>query len=356
MSNITIVKILKNPGFLYDLNYLFYLHFNTQRCLDCFENEAKKEENSKYFSEILKHFGKISDDLYVFYHAIGSGRCFITTHYVDPYKDLFSTKFDFNFFKNELSDVDGVVEKLARFYLGSLTDEELEAALVSKAKLFEYIKASDYTDEEKSRLYEFFINPAPYIQTLIYELMEKEIALSAYYKDNYEKLIEASNNITFESLSENLKGIDDLSFLKDKDQKLYVTFCLLNQYCLNLYLVPNGAVYFLGIDYIVAINDFIKNKKTEPIDKLCAALGDENRFKILMMIKERGEVTCKDLERAFDFSGSTAYHHLTMLVRAGAVSVRNEGKTICYSINRNNFDKMISSLSEFSNNRKGNIK
>ena len=237
MNNISIVKMLKNPGFLYDLNYLFYLRFNTQRCLDCFESEAKKEENSKYFSDILKHFSKISDDLYVFYHAIGNGRCFITTFYLDQYKNQFSTNFDFNFFKNELSDTERLVKNLIRFYLCELSEEELESAFSSNLKLFGYIKASDYTDEEKSRLYEFFINPAPYIQTLIYELIEKEIALSAYYKDNYEKLIEASNNITFESLSENLKGIDDLSFLKDKDQKLYVTFCLLNQHCLNLYLV-----------------------------------------------------------------------------------------------------------------------
>ena len=79
------IKVLKDPGFLYDLNYLFYVKFNTQLCVDSLADETKKEAYKKYLEETLKNFGDISDDLYVFYHAIKNGRCFITTYYLDPY-------------------------------------------------------------------------------------------------------------------------------------------------------------------------------------------------------------------------------------------------------------------------------
>ena len=64
---------------------------------------------------------------------------------------------------------------------------------------------------------------------------------------------------------------------------------------------------------------------------------------------ERKEVTCKDLEKTFNFSGSTAYHHITILTKIGAVKIRNEGKTIFYSLNRKYFDMMRAQLKVFSN-------
>ena len=160
------IKVIKDPGFLYDLNYLFYAKFNTQLCVDELADETKKEAYKKYLKETLKYFGDISDDLYVFYHAIKNGRCFITTFYMNPYKDHFSTDFDFKYFKNLLSDTDGMIRNLIQFYLYDLSQESLEKCFSSTEKLFAYIKASKYSGEEKSKLYEFFINPTPYFQTL----------------------------------------------------------------------------------------------------------------------------------------------------------------------------------------------
>lgn len=65
---------------------MFYAKFNTQLCVDNLVEEKKKNDYKKYLAEILNPFGDISDDLYVFYHALKSGRCFMTTYYMDPYK------------------------------------------------------------------------------------------------------------------------------------------------------------------------------------------------------------------------------------------------------------------------------
>ncbi len=344
------IKVIKDPGFLYDLNYLFYAKFNTQLCVDSLADEAKKEAYKKYLKETLKYFGDISDDLYVFYHAIKNGRCFITTFYMNPYKDRFSTDFDFKYFKNLLSDTDGMIRNLIQFYLYDLSQESLEECFSSIEKLFAYIKASKYSGEEKSKLYEFFINPSPYFQTLQYELIEKEILLSAYYKENYETILEAHNNTTFEILCENVKDIRDLSFLREEEQSLYTSFCLLNKYYMNLFFLTDGAIYLLGVDYASIISALVKTQKKQPLEELCGALGETSRMQILNLLLERKEVTCKDLEKFFNFSGSTAYHHISLLTKAGAVKVRNEGKTIYYSLNRRYFDTMISQLKSFSNN------
>ena len=343
------IKVLKDPGFLYDLIYLFYAKFNTQLCVDSLADEAKKEAYKKYLKETLKYFGDISDDLYVFYHAIKNGRCFITTFYMNPYKDRFSTDFNFKYFKNLLSDTEGLIRNLIQFYLYDLSKESLEECFSSTEKLFACIKASKYSGEEKSKLYEFFINPTPYFQTLQYELIEKEILLSVYYKENYETILEAHNKTTFEVLCENVKDVRDLSFLKEGEQTLYTSFCLINKYQLRLFLIDEGAVYLLGCDYVSIISEIAEAKKISPLEDLCGALSETSRIQILKLLLERKEVTCKDLEKTFNFSGSTAYHHITILTKIGAVKIRNEGKTIYYSLNRKYFDMMRAQLKVFSN-------
>ena len=103
----------------------------------------------------------------------------------------------------------------------------------------------------------------------------------------------------------------------------------------------------LGHDYLEILDEAIKNNPNHPLQDLCYALGEESRVQILDLLLTRSEVTCKDLERIFNFSGSTAYHHLTLLVRVGAVKIRNEGKTIYYSLNRKYFDMMSTMMKKY---------
>lgn len=344
------IKLIKNPGFLYDLNFLFYAKFNTQLCIDTLVDESKKESYKKHLNDILQYFGEISEDLYVFYHAKNSGRCFMTTYYMDPYKDHFVNDFDFKFFICALSDTEQLKKNLIRFYLHNLSDDALEECFASTEKLFSHIKASKYTGEEKSKLYEFFHDPTPYFQALQHELMKKEVLLSAYYKDNYETLLDVHSKTTFDSICENLIEIRDLNFLRDEEQGFFTSFCLLNKFFINFCPVADGIVYLLGFDYVSIISALVKAKKKHSLADLCGVLSETSRIEILKLLLERKEVTCKDLKRIFNFSGSTAYHHLSLLTKIGAINVRNEKKIIYYSLNKKYFDNMISQLKVFANN------
>lgn len=325
------IQLLKEPGYIYDLYYIFCLRFNKEMYLDDVEDEKKKEYLNS-IGEIEMRFGEIPNDLYVFFHSIENGRAFFPTFYFTPYKEQFATTFNFKFLMKELSDQNSLIKNLVKFYLYDLSDEETEECLKDVTKLFYHIKTSHYSDEEKSKLYEFFINPAPYIQTLQFELLEKDAILSEYYKNNYQIILDIYNNTTYDELINQLGYIRDLNFVNKDEENLYTSYCLLNKYVISLYYLKIGVASLLGCDYVSLIDNKEKIKNPN-LGDFCFGLCEESRVKILQFLFERGEATCKDLEKEFTFSGSTAYHHITIMTKLGLVKTRNEGKTIFYSVN-----------------------
>ena len=69
----TRLKLLRDPGFIYDLNFIFCLKFNKKEYISQLPGDGTKTDKVKNFEEVEKQFGNISDDLYVFYHSIENG-------------------------------------------------------------------------------------------------------------------------------------------------------------------------------------------------------------------------------------------------------------------------------------------
>ena len=122
----------------------------------------------------------------------------------------------------------------------------------------------------------------------------------------------------------------------------------LSNYLICFARIGEDVFSLLGCDYVSAIGWSSDKLEDIKLDEFVNSIGDISRAKILWFIHERGEATCKDLEKEFDFSGSTAYHHITLMTRVGVLKTRNEGKTVYYSINRGYFDTAISVLNMFS--------
>ena len=345
------IKLAKQPGYIYDLLFVFYLKYNKEYCLDNFVNKKSDKDDKEFYEQILKMFSPISDDLYVFFHALKNGKCFVSSNYFDSFKNSFTSDFDISFLQKALSDYSEVVKQAIYFYFHALSSEDVEKAIGSSVYLFEIIKKSSYSDEEKSRLYEFFINPIPYIQKLQYELMVKELQLSNYYEKHYALILDSYNSLTFEKLNEQVKPLKDIDFIKADKQQLILSFCLLNKNCVSFISVTEGVVYLLGYDYVATIG-YIKDRSISiKLDEFGSALAEESRVRMLDLMLEKGEISCKDLERIFNFSGSTAYHHLMTLAKYGVIKTRNEGKTILYSVNTKCFDVVIDVLSKYSSRK-----
>ena len=62
------------------------------------------------------------------------------------------------------------------------------------------------------------------------------------------------------------------------------------------------------------------------------ALGDENRIRILKLLRGGEKCAC-ELVEAMEISQPTLSHHMKILVDAGLVSSRKEGKWTHYTIN-----------------------
>ena len=83
------------------------------------------------------------------------------------------------------------------------------------------------------------------------------------------------------------------------------------------------------------------------IAKICKALSDENRVKILKMLTSGELCACKILEE-FSITQSTLSHHMKILSDSNLVSVRKDGKWSYYSTNCKAFSEFKNFISEIS--------
>lgn len=85
----------------------------------------------------------------------------------------------------------------------------------------------------------------------------------------------------------------------------------------------------------------------QEIAKICKALGDENRVKIIKMLTAGELCACKILEE-FSITQSTLSHHMKILSDCNLISVRKDGKWSYYSINCKTFSEFKNVISEIS--------
>ena len=90
------IKLLKEPGYVYDLIFAFCLKFNKKDFIEELP-ENKREEGAKHFESVLSLFGEIPEDLYVFFLNNENGRAFLPKLLFYPYIDRFATDYNLKF-------------------------------------------------------------------------------------------------------------------------------------------------------------------------------------------------------------------------------------------------------------------
>ena len=73
------------------------------------------------------------------------------------------------------------------------------------------------------------------------------------------------------------------------------------------------------------------NKKYIVQARIFKAMSDENRLKILELLKEKS-YNASELLDEMDFGQSTLSHHMKILLNAEVVQARKQGKWIIYSL------------------------
>ena len=80
------------------------------------------------------------------------------------------------------------------------------------------------------------------------------------------------------------------------------------------------------------------NSEYENNAKILKALSDPNRLKILDLLSCGEKCGCEVLE-SFDFTQPTLSHHMKVLIEAGVVTARKEGKWQYYSLVTENIEE-----------------
>ena len=336
------VVLLQEPSFLWDLYFVFYLRFNFKTLFKEPFSDERTEKFATFCKNTLMRFGDFPKDLAIFFKiSEGGNSTFICDKYLKSFEKKFVDEYNVDFLQQELSDHNEVIKRMVSFYLDGISADELEECLNSKEKLFEHIKKSRLSMEEKINLYEFFISPMQYIIALQRTLIEKRAILADFYREHYRSILDVYDQAAITDLNNKMNIANDMVGLDG-----YVSYCLIDIFHFDLAVNSDAYLYILGNKYEHALEKSDKIAQSD-VENFCYAFGEKNRIDILRLLKEREEVTCKDLERHFHFSGSTAYHHISILSRTGIVKTRSQGKTIFYSINKDYMRQMLKCFDEF---------
>src|SRR4051812_26964815 len=87
------------------------------------------------------------------------------------------------------------------------------------------------------------------------------------------------------------------------------------------------------------------------IEKAMNAIADPCRLSILQEICRKGEVCCGDVQGLTGLSQPTCSHHIKLLCDSKLLECRKLGRNHFFSLNKNNFKKVISFLEQFHANK-----
>ncbi|MBE6952405.1 MAG: winged helix-turn-helix transcriptional regulator [Ruminococcaceae bacterium] len=337
------VRFLKDPGFLYDLFFLFVLRFNKEDCLKNCVSRNNKDADVEYYNKLDSELDEISDKLLPFFYLKEDHKCFMTLYYFD---DLVSSSLEtceFSVVLEAIKDYNLIVDQMVRFYFPALSDGQVEACKNSFVNVSHEICRSDYSAEVKNGLYSFFLQPEQHLQQLYYSLLEAKQLLAKKYEKEYEAVLDLIQHFDAKRVIEVLATTSNWAIDYSDLDGVAISFCLCVRNCLKL-CTADVSLLVLGAAYEARIAELQSQMQRPALDLLGTVLSEQNRIDLLDLIYKKGEVTIHDIEEELGIAGTNAYYHLSMMLRIGMVKTRNRGRTLLYSFNEEYFISVADAL------------
>ena len=338
------VRFLKDPGFLYDLFFLFVLRFNKEDCLKNCVSRNNKEADIEYYNKLDSELGELSDKLLPFFYLKEDGKCFMVRLYDKMQAQNSIETCDFSSVVAELEKTDLLISQLIHFYFPETCQETTVNYKTSYVDVARLIDNSAYSAEVKSALYSFFLSPERIIQKLICELTVRKQSLSQLYEKHLDEILKLYERFDSEKVFSVLASSGEQEKSPSSTDELYVSFCIVVKNCIKLYAYDSFALLMLGSQYETKIDDLLTQNQRPALDLLGAILSEANRIELLDLVAKKGEVTIHDIEEELGMAGTNAYYHISMMLRAGMVKTRNRGRTLLYSFNEEYFVSVANEL------------
>ena len=209
------------------------------------------------------------------------------------------------------------------------------------------IRASDHDFRIKAALYDFMIDPYSVIRRVSHELMVKEIQLSKQYEQNAGKLLALQNELDVDKLFAGLNSLKGHEVSVNDYETLYISW---THNCKNhVYIASDQKTMLLvmGADYADTLQMAAEETKAPDLHEVGTALSEANRVAILNMIREKGEVSLKDIEKELSLAATNAYYHLAFMTRVGLLYTQVNGRSTRYRIDKQFFQRLADALREY---------
>ncbi len=339
------IRFIKSPGFVYDLFFIFTLYFNKDYCITKSMNYSKSEKDADYYNSLLLDYDNIPNELFPIFWQREDGKLFLTSYYFDKYKEHFMKDYDYDFIRCEILNKTNFFNNIVDFYFPDIDESDKAECRNSLTYASNLVKNSEYNDSVKSGLYLFFINPDEIIDTLVAALDSSKVKLELKYEKGEKQIGKLQSSFNDEEIIMKMNTIIDEPLDFENIRCFYVSHCLLNKNVVWFGVLDEESVMImLGTDYNEAMDYMIERRSVPELYIFGNAIAEKNRVEILNIMLEQGEVTVKEIEHRLGLTGTNAYYHLMLMLKANMLKTRVQGRVVYYSINNHYFKTVMNVL------------
>ncbi len=128
---------------------------------------------------------------------------------------------------------------------------------------------------------------------------------------------------------------EEIIFIPTLNLGRFLSFYTLNQTLYVMYDLQENRV---------PVETEEKNEGITDVYSLFEGLGDKTRLQILALLSQKGELFAQQIVKSLNLNQSTVSRHLSHLQKTELISIRHEGNTKFYSLNKRNLKGAVDYL------------
>lgn len=346
----------KEIGDIIDIFDALYMVVNMEKTEGIVPSDLKDrdEEVHKYLNSIkvkstlnmekvnfyYKEYQTIRESFTIF-------RLFINSLYDKKNKETESIKYNFTQ-KTEKEILKGIYYEILRYIESKYNVKNSENKKnPSKDDIVEIIKQLEIPAEAKWNLFLVVDNPVFYYDDFC-RLMEQYLPYhEKFHRKMKERKEEFNDYIKHELKNRGEEFIKEIKIVEELKnfQDIYISTIMM-RYGSILYEIKDNNLYInLGLRYRDTLRKYRGKSKREYIISIMKSLGDESRFKILTLLKEKA-LYGQELAEKMGLTTATISHHMNYLHGTGLVTVDKIDNKVYYKLNEESIQNFIVNFKE----------
>lgn len=325
---------------VYDVIQIMLMQFNPKEEVlkrYVLNSGSVKEENR--IDRLLSKFQiNIDPKIDIFFDGTSKNSSFFSDYYTNIIKKEGFIDFP-NFIERIQSDSD-LKKKIITYYFDG--NYEKEQDIMKKLCFDTELKLSVSQKEGLLRILLFWNEM---VIILVRELLRIGTVLEQKYETHgtlAKKIIANMNEVLFVS-----EAFEEWC---NEKSKIDVKISYVNPYILWRGNLKSEAIIILGVEY----EKLLQTKKREfnSLVRFCHTIGDETRFQIMSMIKQKKGASITEIASSLGLPVKSVVYHVDKLKRMNVIQNQMEGKKAIYYINTESIFRAMEQLENFT---KGNI-